>query len=124
MSGLLDPLSRAKSGVKWGLVAHTAAMFLVVTIYTATSLYYQSISYIDNRDFPGGPLRYQLSVSTSAISVIPNIMFLLNNWLADALLVSSFSDSVKKVSNVGPSSSSTAAMLSMPWVSGSSSSHA
>ena len=55
----------------------------------------QSISFIDNREFPGvgdtippGPLGYQLFIYSKPITIVPNLMFLLNNWLADGLLVS------------------------------------
>ena len=55
-----------------------------------------SISYIDNREFPGvegeiqpGPYGYQLFVSPEAINVIPTAVLTLTNWLADGLLVSS-----------------------------------
>ena len=96
MSALLSHANRATGGVNWLLVAHTTAMFSFVTIYTAMNTNLQSISYIDNREFPGiddqislGPLGYQLFIYGEAVSVVPNIMFLLNNWLADGLLVSS-----------------------------------
>ena len=89
MGTLLDPANRTRGGVKWGLVAHTAAMFSFVSIYTAVSLDLQPISYINNREFPAGPLLYQFFVSTKGVNIIPNIMYPLNQWLADGLLVSS-----------------------------------
>lgn len=93
MGALLDPVNRRSSGIKWGLVAHTMAMFASVTVYTAMSLHLHSISYIDNREFPGidggrpGPLGYQLLIISKPISVVPNAMFPLNQWLADGLLL-------------------------------------
>ena len=92
MGALLDPFNRPRGGTKW-LVAHTAAMFSCFTINTALSLDYQSIAYIDNRAFPGdaslppGPYTYQYLISSGAINVVSGSMFLLNNWLADGLLV-------------------------------------
>ena len=57
----------------------------------------QSISYIDDRGFPGvkgllipGPAGYQFSIAAEAIVVVQNVFFVLNNWLADGFLVSSF----------------------------------
>jgi len=53
----------------------------------------QSISYIDNREFPGndlappGPLGYQWFIHNQAISIVPNLMFIMNNWLDDAFLI-------------------------------------
>ena len=54
----------------------------------------KSICYIDNREFPGtsalpsGPFGYGIIVYSKAINLVPNVMFLLNNWLADGVLVS------------------------------------
>ena len=94
MSVLLSSTYRTRKAVRWGLVAYTMASFAFVTIFTALNLDVQSISYIDNREFPGndelppGPLGYQYLIYSKAISVAPNLMFLMNNWLADGLLVS------------------------------------
>lgn len=94
MGALLNPVNRTKGDVKWGLVVHTVAMLLLVTIDVAMSLDLQSISYIENREFPGirgkifpGPYGYQDLVCSKAINTVPSIMFQLNQWLADGLLV-------------------------------------
>jgi len=93
MGTLLDPVNRSREGIRWGLVVHTVAMFSCFTINTALSLDYQSIAYIDNRAFPGdaslppGPYTYQYLISSGAINVVSGSMFLLNNWLADGLLL-------------------------------------
>ena len=64
-------------------------------------LHVQSICYIDNREFPGiedmvasGPIGYQALTHHEAITITPNVMFFLNSWLADGLLVSSLIDPV------------------------------
>ena len=95
MAALFNPLYRRGDLIKWGLVSYTVAMSLLVTIGTATQLDVQSISYIDNRQFPGvkgvlppGPTGYQSLITTEAITVIENVPFVLNNWLAEGLLVS------------------------------------
>jgi len=98
MAGLLSPLYRGREGVKWGVISYTLALFSIVTVYTAMNLDIESVSYIDNRDFPGvkgmlppGPLGFRSFLYADALSITPNVMFFLNNWLADAFLVSSFS---------------------------------
>ena len=108
MWALVGPVNRKKGGIKWGLVAHTVAVFSIVTILTAIVLNIKSTSYIDNRDFPGvdgllppGPLGYEYLIYSSTTNVIAVLMFLLNNWLADGLLVSSVSNSFVRVPNVG-----------------------
>ena len=101
MAALFDPVHRSGERVKWGLVSYTVVMFSLATVCTAMNLHIQSISFIDNRDFPGledllppGPIGYVGFIYDKAINVIPNVAFLLNNWLADGLLVSSFFDAV------------------------------
>lgn len=93
MSALLSPMNRTQRKVRWILVIHTVTMFMIVTVYTALNLDLQSISYIDNRDFPGdrmsppGPLGYQWSVYSEAITFVPNLLFIVNTWLSDGLLL-------------------------------------
>ena len=96
MVALLNPVSCRGAPIKWGLTSYTVVMFLLAIVGAAMSLDILSISYIDNREFPGaegvifpGPLGYQLFISPEALSIIPNVMLTLSNWLADGLLVSS-----------------------------------
>jgi len=95
MAALLNPIHRRGEGIKWGLVSYTVATFSFVTVHTAMNLYTQSISSIDNREFldangrlPPGPMGYRASIWSHPLAVIPTVMYLLNNWLADGLLVS------------------------------------
>lgn len=86
-------------------------MFSFVTVFTATNLDIQSISYIDNREFPGmdgvgsvlppGPLGYQFFIYSKSISIGRSLMFLLSNWLADGLLVSPVFNPIVQVSHPG-----------------------
>jgi hypothetical protein len=96
---LLNPVNRGEGGVKWALMAHTAALFSLATIFAGMNHDIQSISYVDYRETPRidgsppGPLGYQLFINSSAISVIPNLLFPFLQWLADGLLVSFFTTS-------------------------------
>jgi len=100
MAALLKPIHHRGDRVKWGLVAYTAIVFSLVTVYTAMNLHIQSTSFIDNREYPGvmgevdpGPYGYFMSIYYKAINIVPNAAFCLNNWLADGLLVSFLFDS-------------------------------
>ena len=95
MAGLFKSARRGWGCIRWGLVSYTAVMFSFATIFTATNLNIESISYINNREFPGaegvlppGPLGYQWFIRPTVLSIIPKLMSLLNYWLADGLLVS------------------------------------
>ena len=94
MSALFNPVYRRGEGINWGLVSFTVVMFSLATVCTAMNLDINSISYIDNREYPGdggtapGPLGYIATVFYKAINIVPNTAFVLNNWLADGLLAS------------------------------------
>jgi len=101
MAAFLNPVHRRGEGIKWWLVSHIVAMFSFVTVYTAMNLHIQSKSFIDKRKdhvspdstvVGSGPLHYQSNIHGVALGIIPYVMFNLNNWLADGLLVSSLFD--------------------------------
>ena len=129
MIALLHPVNRARGGIKWGLAIHTALMFFIVTISTGLGLNLQSMAYIDGREFrgggefPPGPMGYKLLIYAKAISLVPNITFYMNQWLADGLLVSFMLNS-KMSLTCRTTPSSTVVTLSIPGATGSLSSPA
>ena len=130
IAALVNPVYRRGEPIKWGLVSYTMVMFLVVTVKIAIDLHTQSISYVDNREYPGnmqdgivpGPMGYQLSVSNGPLPTLSGVTFLLNAWLADGLLVSSLLDAAFTHLGVKPqlSPSSIVVGCSTPRASGSS----
>ena len=81
-----------RESVKWGLISYTVVMFSFVTVYIALNLNIQSTSFIDNREYPGGPASYQINAQVVKAGIVADAMFLSNYWLADGLLVRSSSD--------------------------------
>ena len=121
MIALFNPVHRRSDRTKWGLVSYTLVTFSLATVLTAMNLYIQSISFIDNRDSPGGPHGYLQLRYYNVINVVPNAAFCVNNWLADGLLVSSLFGAVSN--RTGPnacSSSSIVVTRCTPGTSGSS----
>ena len=100
MGVLLSPVNPVRRGIRWSLAAHTVAMFLVLTVPVGIDLIHLSIIYINGREFPGndqyplGPLGYDDFIDVKAFVVVLNIMFPLNQWLADGLLVGPVSNLV------------------------------
>jgi hypothetical protein len=99
MTALFNPVRRRGEDIKWGLISYTAVTFSFATVCTAMQLNDQSFSFIDNREFPGiegvlppGSLGYQSFIYSEVLTIIPTLMFVLNNWLADGFLVSSLFD--------------------------------
>ena len=109
MSALLHPANRTRAprGIRqWWLVVHAAVMFSIVTIYNALNFAWLSTSYIDNREYPGnhflasGPIGYHFYLELSPVGIILVLLFPLNQWLADGLLVSPALILATQVSNV------------------------
>ena len=96
IAALFNPVYRKGERIKWWLVCYSVVMFSFATAFAGVNLDILSISFIDNRGFPGveselppGPYGYQLFISPSALNVVANTMFTLSNWLADGPLVGS-----------------------------------
>ena len=100
MSALFSSTKRKQGDIKWLLIAHTATLFITLTLYTGAYLYYGFIMYINDREFPGlgvfplGPLGYQNLTRDKAINFVPLISMASNGYLADGLLVRSILNSV------------------------------
>jgi hypothetical protein len=100
MATLLSPANPIKKGIRRALVAHTIALFLFLTISFGIDFNYLSIEYINNREFPGndefapGPMGYDDLLDSGTITTVFNVMFPLNQWLADGLLVGLIRNSV------------------------------
>ena len=84
IAALLNPIHRREERITWGLVSYAVVMFLLVTVGNAVHPYLQSISFINNRDFPGiegvvdpGPLVYQLFVAPKVLGIVPSVSFTL-----------------------------------------------
>ena len=99
IAALFNPVNRSREAIKWGLVSYTVVMFSFVTVLAGMGLNIEAVSYVDDRKFPGvedvlppGPLGYQWFIYSKPLTLVPNFMFLLNNWLADGLLVRSLFD--------------------------------
>ena len=97
IAALFNPANRRREGTKWALIIYTVLMFSFVTIRTVMGLNLMSISFIDNREFPGvgdklppGPIGYTLFVCPKATSIVPGLAAVLNSWLANGLLVCFF----------------------------------
>ena len=105
MNALLGPKSCMRKGKKWGLVVHTVALFLVTTTSVALSLYTLAVSYINDREFPGGdgippgPFGYPDLPKFTVINAVAFAAIQVNQWLVDGLLVSFMLNSATKTFN-------------------------
>ena len=100
MNVLLSPVNSIQKGIRWTLVAHTVVMFAFLTITDAIFLHDESTCYIDHREFPGSNIYLPGPIAcwgTPATTIVYYVMFPLNQWLADGLLVGFVSNSVAAV---------------------------
>ena len=121
MATLLSPAHPIRKGIRWALVAHTVSLFLFLTIPIGIDFADRlSVQYINNREFPGndksppGPVGYDELLDSEAATTIFNVMFPLNQWLADGLLVSHILTSVALTNNINRASSSIAVISFIP----------
>ena len=106
MGALLRPDNRMKEGIKWGLLAHTAAMFSLVTVHSDGPRY--RVHFLHRQ--PGIPWCRRHATSwtsripvphyAKAVSIALKVTFLLNNWLTDGLFGEHCDKAVIWVSNV------------------------
>ena len=100
MGVLLSPENPIKKGVKLALVLHTVLLFSFLTIPVGIQLNVASTVYVDDREFPGddgyppGPFGCLFFLNLEATTVVFSLMFPLNQWLADGLLVGSISSPI------------------------------
>ncbi|THU92338.1 hypothetical protein K435DRAFT_967708 [Dendrothele bispora CBS 962.96] len=85
MSALLWPRSGRQQNTK--LAVYTFFLFALGTIYIAMNGHYYQLAFIDNRNFPGGPEAYELFIYSTSVPRTANSVFIIANWLADALLL-------------------------------------
>ena len=124
MDALFNAVNCPRRSIKWPLVAHTVAMFLILAVAAVIYVDARLVSYIDNQKltggdglpFPGGsgPLLYRDYIYSQANGVVLNILIFLNACLADGLLVRSAFNSVPQVSDTGYSTSYVGVMLFIP----------
>ena len=121
IGALIDPANNMKRRVKWGLVAHTVALFSIVTISAVERQDIVFTAFVNLRDFPGtgdfepGPVGgINLLDNDLGFVILTSFTFPLNQWLSDGLLVSSISTLVTCVRHTAHSSSYIVATLFMP----------
>ena len=101
MSALLNPVNRARGGIKL-LVAQTVVMFLIVTAFTVIYLNDQHMSYTSTR-LCGFyyPLEQEANFLFTGPGYAFRVLLPLNQLLGDGLLVSDTFNSTALIFNAG-----------------------
>ena len=69
------------------LMVHTTTVFVLNTLYTAVVSRVLELTFVDNDGFPGGPLAYLNATFSIPINILGVAVFIIANWLLDALMV-------------------------------------
>ena len=79
--------SRKKLNNSVLLMAHATIVFILNTLYTAVVSRVLELTFVDNDSFSGGPLAYLNATFYIPINILGVAVFLMANWLLDALMV-------------------------------------
>ncbi|KAK7045123.1 hypothetical protein R3P38DRAFT_2508878 [Favolaschia claudopus] len=72
------------------LLGFICILFVLGNIGNATNILFGQKTFIDNRDYPGGPNAYFIEQSTDWSAVVCNSVYIVNTWLQDGLLLYRF----------------------------------
>ncbi|KAF7377178.1 hypothetical protein MSAN_00137200 [Mycena sanguinolenta] len=74
----------------WELLAFISTLFTLGNIGNATSIYYAQKTFIDDRNYPGGPGAFFLEQASQWSGVVCNSVYVVNTWFQDGLLLYRF----------------------------------
>lgn len=81
-------LARPKRGrTFWMIVAYSGILFPLATLAIGLLFKFGELSYIDNRNYPGGPIAFYRAFSTDYINVIGHIRFATTLNVCEMLLL-------------------------------------
>ncbi|KAF8056577.1 hypothetical protein FPV67DRAFT_642566 [Lyophyllum atratum] len=81
-------LSRPKRGrMYWAIVFYSSILFCLATLAVAGMLKYAELTFVDNREYPGGPLAYYSSHLSNHIHTMGQICTTLVPWIGDILML-------------------------------------
>ncbi|KAJ7605963.1 hypothetical protein DFH06DRAFT_1019882 [Mycena polygramma] len=72
------------------LLAFICILFVLGNIGNATNIVFGQKTFIDDRDYPGGPNAFFVEQSTDWSAVVCNSAYIVNSWFQDALLLYRF----------------------------------
>ncbi|KAF8828481.1 hypothetical protein HHX47_DHR3000115 [Lentinula edodes] len=89
ISNLIGSLKRPNLNMKLQLASLTYVIctFVFATLFVAGSSKMAQLSFIDYRNYPGGPAAFEEVMFSIPISEMGNVAFVLSNWFADVVVV-------------------------------------
>ncbi|GLB39844.1 hypothetical protein LshimejAT787_0703540 [Lyophyllum shimeji] len=82
-------LARPKRGQSfWALIAYSSSLFPLATLAIAAVFKFSEMSYIENRNYPGGPYAFYRAYSSDYVNVLGEVSGTVFPWVADILMLS------------------------------------
>ncbi|KAA1473547.1 hypothetical protein DENSPDRAFT_279358 [Dentipellis sp. KUC8613] len=72
---------------QWLLIAYTCVLFTSGIVFISMNMRSLQLAWIDNREFPGGPIGYEIAHYAGAQITVPNAVGIVTGWLADGFLL-------------------------------------
>jgi len=69
------------------LLLYVLVVFAFSTVFLGTNMRWTQLMFIDNRNYPGGPIAWADDFATLPLSQAINIIFILITWLTDGILI-------------------------------------
>ncbi|KAH9484497.1 hypothetical protein JR316_0003979 [Psilocybe cubensis] len=77
----------SKGTVGQFLLLYVVVVFVLGNIGNATNIRFGEMTFIDNRNYPGGPNAFFVQQSTNKVAVLCNSAYIVNSWFQDGLLL-------------------------------------
>ncbi|RDB26405.1 hypothetical protein Hypma_006562 [Hypsizygus marmoreus] len=75
----------------WWLIIYVICILILATVGAGTNIKFIEMTYIDYRNYPGGPNAFTFDLYGTPINVADFTAFVLVNWLTDGMMVYRFS---------------------------------
>lgn len=86
LSYLWKDVKHGRGKARW-LLAYAATLFVLCSIVSGINMRFDELSYIDNRNFPGGPAECGIQENGIFINLFGTAVSFACSWLQDGLLV-------------------------------------
>lgn len=86
---LISRRTRSNSHRNIAFLIYITTMFIMGTLFMAACAEMTQLSFVDNRNYSGGPAQYESDMFSIPVDNLGNVAYVVANWLADGLLVSS-----------------------------------
>ncbi|KZV85551.1 hypothetical protein EXIGLDRAFT_254144 [Exidia glandulosa HHB12029] len=73
--------------VQWGMVTYVVLLFSAASVYTGSNIKWGEQMFIDDRNYPGGPLGFYFNAFNTPMIILGNSAFIVTNFLADSLVL-------------------------------------